>query len=137
MITRASAGELASSDWPFPPLPGVGVMSGSAIGSACLEGRAKEKERAGLRSFRRSCRDSFAGAGGGSSGLASLGKLTSEWAVGDGGTTPMVTLGFVLWFVCTERLSEGSGVCALLGFFDEFLVLVGCLARLVDDMEGC
>lgn len=129
MITRASAGVLlASSELPFPPLPGVGVMSGSGTGSVCLEGRVKEKERAGLRSFRRSCRDkSFAG-GGGSSGSVSFGKLTSERAVGDGGMTPIVTLGFVLWLVCTDRLSEGSGVCAL---------LVGSLARLVDDIEGC
>lgn len=86
---------------PFPAVAGVGVTSASSERSVGLD---TENERVGFRgdtSFRRSCKDSFAV---GSAERASSGKLISEGR-GEGGMTPIVTLGLVLLLVCTEILS--------------------------------
>lgn len=106
---------------------GVGVGSALSEKSAGIEGLLTENESVSFLcdpSFRRSCNVSLAGGGadaGGSSEWESDGKLISEWIVarGEGGMTPIVTLGFV----CTERLSW-SGVLAPLGFCDDFLTSV-------------
>lgn len=105
-------------------LPGVGVTSGSSTKPLAF---VTENERAGLRWVLRSSDETWGGSGLG----VSWGGLRSVLRVrGEGGTTPIVTLG-VVW---TERLS-GSGVCALLEFLEEGGFLVP-RARLTEDMEG-